>query len=954
MKRYIYFFVLLMPFLAIAQSDNCATAAFINVSSGSACVTGTTVGATSDLITTSCNPNTVNDVWYIFNMAGTQNIVTVTPTGGAGSINDLVVVLDASGCGDNAIDFCGNANGTGAVSLSIVGNVGEQVIVSIGSTSGIQGSFEICVNSFTPVNTSTGDECTNAIRVCDPSNPLSITNMSIYTGSPNRPNCFQLNPTQDMWVTFTTYTTGTIAWDAIPTSNNTEFDWALYNVTSGCLGTMVCCNFNYANASGAAFGMRPGGAGACGTAGFNGAAGEYSPTANAVAGNTYAIRISNFSSNGSGFNFNWTGTAAIRPVVNFSINPSGTVCANSQVVTITDNSTSPVNWIFGNGNTFSGNNPPPQTFVATGNYEITGIIPGDCPSIQSIYISVIGEMVVTTYFQDESCPTACNGLAGVNVSNGSGNYSYQWSSGSTLPQATGLCPGEYFVTVTDVSCGTNIVEIIVVGQNPTGPYAGVDGNVTLCAADSPVDLFTYLSDNPNLGGTWSGPSATSNGDRGTLNPAVALSGTYTYFVSGGGICLDDFSEVEVLINPIVTPNFTQLGPYCRTESPDVLPAISNNGITGTWNPAQISTNTAATTVYTFTPASGQCASSQTMSIEVRESIIPLFTQLGTYCQDDTPAVLPTVSNNGVSGSWNPSVVSTANAGLTVYTFTPTSTVNCELPQTMEVLVKPNPQFEFAYDEILNCGDLGAITLSDVEPNTVFELVYDSAGVLVGPQENTSDALGNIILSELPQGTYQTFTLNYEECVYTLDTLVVFAEPETPEAPIAGESQTVCFGQALENLAAAASLGGTLSWYNDVELQNLIGTGEELEPSTEIGVVIYYVTETSNNCVSEPTAVAVTVENCERALLLPDAFTPNGDGINDVFEVVNAADFREIEMRVYNRWGQLIHDGVNGNHGWDGTFNGEKQNSDLYIFYLRALPFSSTEYVSFNAHFTLIR
>ncbi|MEC9221591.1 MAG: gliding motility-associated C-terminal domain-containing protein [Bacteroidota bacterium] len=68
-------------------------------------------------------------------------------------------------------------------------------------------------------------------------------------------------------------------------------------------------------------------------------------------------------------------------------------------------------------------------------------------------------------------------------------------------------------------------------------------------------------------------------------------------------------------------------------------------------------------------------------------------------------------------------------------------------------------------------------------------------------------------------------------------------------------------------------------------------------------------------------------------LIPDAFTPNGDGLNDVFEVINASFFVTIEMRIYNRWGELVFEEVgdaSSLEGWDGTYNGKQAPAGSYM------------------------
>jgi uncharacterized protein (TIGR02145 family) len=74
--------------------------------------------------------------------------------------------------------------------------------------------------------------------------------------------------------------------------------------------------------------------------------------------------------------------------------------------------------------------------------------------------------------------------------------------------------------------------------------------------------------------------------------------------------------MEIEVTPPVIPAFTQIGPLEQYSVSPALPATSDNGITGTWNPATISTATLGTFTYTFTPAVGQCATVATMIIEV--------------------------------------------------------------------------------------------------------------------------------------------------------------------------------------------------------------------------------------------------------------------------------------------------------------------------------------------------
>ena len=127
-----------------------------------------------------------------------------------------------------------------------------------------------------------------------------------------------------------------------------------------------------------------------------------------------------------------------------------------------------------------------------------------------------------------------------------------------------------------------------------------------------------------------------------------------------------------------TPLFDSVASICSGASLNDLPTISNNSYTGTWSPGIDNT---ATTTYTFAPGVNQCAVSTTMTVVVNPSVTPEFTQVAPICTGDN-FVLPTTSNNGVTGTWSPAINNTAT---TTYSFT-ASAGQCATAITMTVEV----------------------------------------------------------------------------------------------------------------------------------------------------------------------------------------------------------------------------------------------------------------------------
>lgn len=70
------------------------------------------------------------------------------------------------------------------------------------------------------------------------------------------------------------------------------------------------------------------------------------------------------------------------------------------------------------------------------------------------------------------------------------------------------------------------------------------------------------------------------------------------------------------------------------------------------------------------------------------------------------------------------------------------------------------------------------------------------------------------------------------------------------------------------------------------------------------------------------------------LYIPSSFTPNGDGMNDLFGVYGQA-IKEFNMKVYNRWGQMIFESGNLSDQWDGTYLGEPVQEGAYVYTVSA-------------------
>jgi gliding motility-associated-like protein len=98
---------------------------------------------------------------------------------------------------------------------------------------------------------------------------------------------------------------------------------------------------------------------------------------------------------------------------------------------------------------------------------------------------------------------------------------------------------------------------------------------------------------------------------------------------------------------------------------------------------------------------------------------------------------------------------------------------------------------------------------------------------------------------------------------------------------------------------------------------------------------------------------VTIDVITSNEIIPSAFTPNGDGLNDVFRVENLKYGHLLEMNIYNRWGQRICHTIDNSKGWDGTFEGTPQDPGVYNYYI-IVERENHEKVYYKGDVTLVR
>jgi gliding motility-associated-like protein len=86
-------------------------------------------------------------------------------------------------------------------------------------------------------------------------------------------------------------------------------------------------------------------------------------------------------------------------------------------------------------------------------------------------------------------------------------------------------------------------------------------------------------------------------------------------------------------------------------------------------------------------------------------------------------------------------------------------------------------------------------------------------------------------------------------------------------------------------------------------------------------------------------VKVKVFNTQPSVFVPTAFSPNGDGRNDLLRPIAVGMKQMHFFQVFNRWGQLVFSTVESNQGWDGTISGRLQDPGMFIWMVKATDYT---------------
>lgn len=304
-----------------------------------------------------------------------------------------------------------------------------------------------------------------------------------------------------------------------------------------------------------------------------------------------------------------------------------------------------------------------------------------------------------------------------------------------------------------------------------------------------------------------------------------------------------------------------------------------------------------------------------------------------------------------------------------YSWSPSATLNCANCATPVA----SPQFSTQY-KVIGISDKGC-SLEDsitVEVKRPFKLkVSNKDTICVGqtvqlfangtdnyiwsPTSNMNDATSSKpIVSPAISTTYRVVGQDSKKCFS--DTGYVAVEVFKYPTVNAGEDKSINVGSTVTITPTISTDVTNIVWSPNVGIITNDNKGVvTLMPKQTITYNI--AVKNAGGCLAlDKVTVFVLCNNAN--VFIPNTFSPNGDGVNDVFFPHGTGVFKIKNLRIFNRWGQVVFDRTNFmandiTSGWDGSFKGQKLNSDVFVYTMTVIC-ENNENLTFKGDVTLIR
>lgn len=556
-----------------------------------------------------------------------------------------------------------------------------------------------------------------------------------------------------------------------------------------------------------------------------------------------------------------------------------------------------------------------------------------------------------------SCSYSCDGNATVLGNGGTPypfGYNYTWSNGQTAPSALGLCPGTYTATVTDLNGCTATASVTVsaptavtatVQTTPLSCYSSTDGTATATASGG-VPGYNYTWSNGNVGPFQVGlprgnVSVTVTDANGCTATAFSFIGSPNPLFGNPSITdatCSDLSNGVIALNP-----FGGTAPYQYLWSNGNTTAVNVGLAAGTFFTVTLTDANGCDTVLTAL-AVGEPLPLQAQAIQIDDALCAgQASGTGTVNVFGGTAAFVYEWDNGETADTAVALL----AGVHVVSVTDAN--GCSTTDTLLVEEPTAVVSEYVVTDPVCFGEeTGAIAI-----DTIFGGTGPYALSLDGETYFPNIGAG-YQFDGLPAGNYTLFVQDLNGCGDTTELSVL--QPDEFIFTI-GTDTTIQLGDSVVIAGFAQSNvdGIVWSWAPPTGLSCTDCLTPLAQPQS---TTLYTLTWADSNGCTGLDEITITVIP-ERRVFIPNAFSPNDDGLNDAFYVYGGTGVARIStFAIYDRWGEQLFSASDilpndPQTGWDGTFKGRKMMLGTYIYFTE-IVFVDGKTIAYKGDVLLIR
>ncbi|WP_448701518.1 gliding motility-associated C-terminal domain-containing protein [Mucilaginibacter sp. AW1-3] len=617
---------------------------------------------------------------------------------------------------------------------------------------------------------------------------------------------------------------------------------------------------------------------------------------------------------------------------------------------------------------------------------------GLCSSPTSASVQVNIAPTPTTPVLVNNPVSICTGTSGtLSISNPQAGVTYNWYTAPT--GNTVLFSGTSFTTPVLSANTTYYVEGVNAGgcisariaanvtilpgltnNNITAPgvtsfcLAGDPANITGSTPAGGNNVYTYQWQQSTDNITFTNISGATAID---YDPAAITVTTYYRRTVSSGPCttplISNSLTFSILTPPTIPPTVQPTVTVCPGSPASLSVNNPQNGFTYNWYDSPSKTNLLFTGInYTTVPllanttfyvesSNGLCSGSSMAMIQVNMSTPPaapaLVKDTVITCSESMATFAIANPQTGFIYNW----YSSANGGTpistgttftspilhvnTVYYVDVTNTQGCISVTRSAANANLTPLPQFTTQDALVCpGSNATLAANTSDRNIAFTWYTTLTG---GSPVSTGDTL-SIPVVNANVTYYVEATNTLTGCVSAVRKIVQVQLLQPLAAPMPAVNSVTASSVTFDWLAVKGAITYMVSTDNGSSYGGpssgaggLTHTVSSLKQNQSVTLLVRAMGLTPCSLSANSNAVTGQALNQTDDIYVPNAFTPNGDGNNDVV-YVHSEGIKTLNFYVYNQWGQMIFSSAEKNNGWDGTYKGAKEPLGVYTYFLKAV------------------